>query len=68
MPRLGGPRTVTDEQVAAVVTKTLESAPKNATYWSTRSMAQEMGLSQSSVSRIWGAFGLQPHRSDTFNL
>ena len=68
MPRPGGPRTVTDEQVAAVVTRTLESTPKNATHWSTRSMAKEMGLSQSSVSRIWRAFGLQPHRSETFKL
>ncbi|MGX1885777.1 IS630 family transposase [Streptomyces sp. NPDC055287] len=68
MPRSGGPRTVTDEQVAAVVTKTLESTPKNATHWSTRSMSNEMGLSQSSVSRIWRAFGLQPHRSETFKL
>ncbi|WP_326782853.1 IS630 family transposase [Streptomyces sp. NBC_00151] len=68
MPRPGGPRTVTDEQVAAVVTRTLESTPKNATHWSTRSMAKEMGLSQSSVSRIWRAFGLQPHRSQTFKL
>ncbi|WP_329373239.1 IS630 family transposase [Streptomyces sp. NBC_01483] len=68
MPRSGGPRTVTDEQVAAVVVKTLESTPKNATHWSTRSMAKEMGLSQSSVSRIWRAFGLQPHRSETFKL
>ncbi|WP_198359640.1 IS630 family transposase, partial [Streptomyces fildesensis] len=68
MPRPGGPRTVTDEQVAAVVTRTLESTPKNATHWSTRSMAKEMGLSQSTVSRIWRAFGLQPHRSQTFKL
>ncbi|WP_392838571.1 IS630 family transposase [Streptomyces sp. LN500] len=68
MPRPGGPRTVTDEQVAAVVTRTLESTPKNATHWSTRSMAKEMGLSQSSVSRIWRAFGLQPHRSEAFKL
>ncbi|MFF1901796.1 IS630 family transposase [Streptomyces sp. NPDC058206] len=68
MPRPGGPRTVTDERVAAVVTRTLESTPKNATHWSTRSMAKEMGLSQSSVSRIWRAFGLQPHRSETFKL
>ncbi len=68
MPRSGGPRTVTDEQVAAVVTKTLESTPKNATHWSTRAMAKEMGLSQSTVSRIWRAFGLQPHRSQTFKL
>ncbi|MET8508732.1 IS630 family transposase [Streptomyces sp. NPDC004787] len=65
MPRSGGPRSVTDEQVAALVTRTLESAPKNATRWSTRSMAKELGLSQSTVSRIWRAFGLQPHRSET---
>lgn len=69
MPRPGGPRTVTDEQVAAVVTRTLVSTPKNATHWSTRSMANEMGLSQSSVSRIWRAFDPQPHRSEkTFKL
>ncbi|MCX5115535.1 helix-turn-helix domain-containing protein [Streptomyces sp. NBC_00378] len=68
MPRPGGPRTVTDEQVAAVVTKTLESTPANATHWSTRAMAKEMGLSQSSVSRIWRAFGLQPHRAEAFKL
>ncbi|MFE0874444.1 IS630 family transposase [Streptomyces smyrnaeus] len=68
MPRSGGPRTVTDEQVAALVTRTLESAPKNATHWSTRSMARQTGLSQSTVSRVWRAFGLQPHRSETFKL
>uniref|UniRef100_UPI0004673637 IS630 family transposase n=1 Tax=Streptomyces exfoliatus TaxID=1905 RepID=UPI0004673637 len=68
MPRSGGPRSVTDEQVAALVTKTLQSAPKSATHWSTRSMAKELGLSQSTVSRVWRAFGLQPHRSQTFKL
>jgi transposase len=68
MPRSGGPRTVSDDQVAALVTTTLESTPKNATHWSTRSMAKQMGLSQSTVSRIWRAFGLQPHRSETFKL
>ncbi|WCN05069.1 IS630 family transposase [Streptomyces sp. M92] len=68
MPRSGGPRAVTDEQVAAVVKRTLESAPKNATHWSTRAIATEMGLSQSTVSRIWRAFGLQPHRTETFKL
>jgi transposase len=68
MPRSGDPSTVTDEQVAAVVTETLGSTPKNATHWSTRSMAKETGLSQSSASRIWRAFGLQPHRSETFKL
>jgi transposase len=68
MPRPGGPRTVTDEQVADLVARTLERAPKDATHWSTRSMAKETGLSQSTVSRVWRAFGLQPHRSETFKL
>ncbi|MGC0407450.1 transposase [Streptomyces sp. SAI-163] len=68
LPRPGGPRTVSDEQVAVVVRRTLESTPKNATHWSTRAMAKEMGLSQSTVSRIWRAFGLQPHRTETFKL
>ncbi|CAL9324690.1 hypothetical protein SUDANB66_06611 (plasmid) [Streptomyces sp. SudanB66_2053] len=67
LPRSGGPR-IRDEQVAAVVKRTLETAPKNATHWSTRAMAMEMGLSQSTVSRIWRAFGLQPHRTETFKL
>jgi transposase len=56
-PRPGLPRTVRDEQVEAVITATLESTPANATHWSTRSMAAELGLSQSAVSRIWRAFG-----------
>lgn len=68
MPRSGGPRTVTDEQVAELVAKTLERTPRDATHWSTRSMAEETGLSQSTVSRIWRAFGLMPHRSETFKL
>ena len=51
-----------------MITRTLESAPKNATHWSTRSMAQEVGLSQTAVSRIWRAFGLQPHRQETWKL
>ncbi len=50
-----------------MVKRTLESTPKNATHWSTRAMAKELGLSQSTVSRIWRAFGLQPHRTETFN-
>lgn len=52
--------------MAALVSKTLESTPKNATHWSTRSMAKKLGLSRSTVSRIWRAFGLQPQRSETF--
>jgi len=67
-PRPGRPRTISDEQVDAVITKTLESTPKDATHWSTRSMAKEVGLTQTAVSRIWRAFGLQPHRQDTFKL
>jgi transposase len=67
-PRPGRPRTVSDAQVEEVIVKTLESAPKDATHWSTRSMAAEVGLSQSAVSRIWRAFGLQPHRSETWKL
>jgi transposase len=67
-PRPGRPRTISDEQVDAVITKTLESVPREATHWSTRSMAREVGLSQTAVSRIWRAFGLQPHRQDTFKL
>src|SRR5690606_10316716 len=67
-PRTGKPRTIEDEQVEAVIIRTLESTPKDATHWSTRSMATDMGLSQSAISRIWRAFGLQPHRQETFKL
>ena len=67
-PRPGRPRTITDEQVERVVTKTLESAPKDATHWSTRSMAREVGMTPDAVMRIWHAFGLQPHRSETWKL
>ena len=67
-PRPGRPRTVTDAQVEEVIVKTVESTPKDATHWSTRSMAKEVGLTQSAVSRIWRAFGLQPHRQATWKL
>ena len=67
-PRPGAPRTVTDEAVERVVTRTLEAMPTNATHWSTRRMAAASGLSQSTVGRIWRAFGLKPHRADTFKL
>jgi transposase len=67
-PRPGRPRTVRDGQVADLIERTLESEPENATHWSTRSMAKKTGLSQSTVSRVWRAFGLQPHRSETFKL
>lgn len=67
-PRSGAPRTIDDARVDAVIARTLETVPRNATHWSTRSMACEMGLSQTAVSRIWRAFGLQPHRQETFKL
>jgi len=67
-PRSGTPRRISDSQVQAVVTKTLESAPKGATHWSTRDMARELGMSQSSISRIWRALGLKPHIAETLQL
>lgn len=67
-PRPGAPRKITDAQVNAVVTRTLETTPRGATHWSTRSMAKASGLSQTAVSLIWRAFSLQPHRSETFKL
>lgn len=67
-PRVGAPRRITDLQVEAVVTKTLESMPANGTHWSTRLMAQETGLSQNAIVRIWHAFGLQPHRVENFKF
>ena len=67
-PRSGAPRTVSDAMVEHVVTLTLESKPRNATHWSTREMARQVGVSSNTVSKIWRAFGLQPHRSETFKL
>jgi transposase len=67
-PRPGAPRRVTDAQVTQVIIDTLEQAPPDATHWSTRSLAKERELSHSTIGRIWRAFGLQPHRSETFKL
>lgn len=67
-PRPGAPRTIGAAEVEAVITKTLETTPHDATHWSTRSMAEAVGLSQSAISRIWRAFALQPHRVETFKL
>jgi hypothetical protein len=61
-------RTVTDDKVEAVIVKTLEEKPPDATHWSTRSMAKAMAMSQTSISKIWRAFGLQPHRAESFKL
>ena len=66
--RVGAPRKITDDVVEALVVATLESTPKGATHWSTRSMADKLGISNSSVGRIWRALGLKPHRSETFQL
>jgi transposase len=67
-PRPGGPRSITDDQVEQVVVATLERTPKDATHWSRTSMAAEAGLSESTVGRIWRAFGLKPHLVDGFKL
>ncbi len=67
-PRPGRPRSIADDQVAAVIERTLQSTPKDATHWSTRTLAKEMGLSHTTIRRIWTAFGLQPHRQQTFKL
>lgn len=66
--RPGPVRTVTDDQVEDVLVRTLETTPKGATHWSTREMAKQSGLSQSTISRIWRTFGLKPHQVDTFKL
>jgi transposase len=67
-PRPGVPRSITDTQVEQVIVKTLEETPTDATHWSTRSMAQATGMSQTAVSRIWRAFGLKPHLVQTWKL
>jgi transposase len=67
-PRPGAPRTVGDARIEAVTTRALESQPEDATHWSSRGMARDSGLSVSTVQRIWRAFGLKPHRRETFKL
>lgn len=66
--RPGPPRTLSDEQIHEVITRTLETQPRGATHWTTRSLAKELGLTQNAVWRIWNAFSLQPHRQKTFKL
>lgn len=66
--RSGAPRKISDATVEDVVVRTLESKPRDGTHWSTRGMAKELGLGRSTVGRIWKAFGLQPHRTETFKL
>src|SRR5262245_16095590 len=67
-PRPGAPRQIGDEKIEDVIVRTLESTPRGATHWSTRSMAKATGYSHMTISRVWRAFGLQPHRSETFKL
>ena len=67
-PRSGRPRTIEDDRVAHVIERTLNATPPDATHWSIRSMARESGLSHTTIRRIWTAFGLQPHRLETFKL
>jgi transposase len=67
-PRPGAPRKVSDAQVEKVIIQTLESTPRGETHWSTRGLAKGTGLSRMTISRIWHAFGLQPHRTETFKL
>src|SRR6188474_2222635 len=67
-PRVGAPRTISDEQVEALIVKTLETTPAGETHWSTRSMAKAAGVSHTMVGRIWRTFRLQPHRSGSFKI
>jgi transposase len=67
-PRPGAPRQITDDKIEDVIVRTLESTPRGATHWSTRDMARATGLSAMTISRIWRAFDLQPHRVETFKL
>jgi transposase len=66
--RPGAPRKITDDKIEKLIVKTLEEKPADATHWSTRSMAKAIGMSQTSISLIWRAFGLQPHRAESFKL
>jgi transposase len=66
--RSGAPHTVTDEHVEAVIVKTLTEKPVDPTHWSTRELAKSLRMSQSTVARIWKAFGLQPWQAETLKL
>jgi hypothetical protein len=67
-PRPGAPRQITDEQIEQVIVRTLEATPRGETHWSSRGMAKASGLGRTTVQQIWRAFGLQPHRTETFKL
>jgi transposase len=67
-PRPGAPRKVTDEQIEQIIIQTLETTPRGQTHWSTRELAKVTGFSRMTISRVWRAFGMQPHRADSFKL
>ena len=67
-PRVGAPRTISDDEVEAVIVKTLEAKPKGRTHWSTRSMAATVGMSHATIGRMWRTFGLKPHVSRSFKI
>ena len=67
-PRVGAPRTISDEEVEAVIVKTLETTPKGETHWSTRTMAAKAGMSHTMIGRIWRTFGLKPHVTESFKM
>ena len=67
-PRPGAPRKITDDQVEQLIVRTLETTPRGQTHWSTRELAKATGFSRMTVSRVWRAFGMQPHRTETFRL
>jgi transposase len=67
-PRVGAPRQIGDDQIEQLVQTTLQRSPKGRTHWSRRALASEMGMSASTIGRIWKAFGLQPHRTESFSL
>jgi transposase len=67
-PRVGAPRKFSDDDVEAVIVKTLEATPKGRTHWSTRKMAKKAGMSHTMIGRIWRTFGLQPHVSESFKM
>src|SRR5213592_231927 len=67
-PRPGAPRQIEDAKIEELIVRTLETTPRGATHWSTRGMAKAMGFSHMTINRVWRAFGLQPHRTETFKL
>lgn len=67
-PRPGAPRRITDDAIEKLFVETLEKTPKGATHWTTRQMAKHLGMSHTTVGRVWRAFGLKPHRSETFTI